>query len=199
MRRPAKRVDPGCEAQGCSARDPEATRGWPSRVRIQSHRVQQVVGDVVGVHGPALRLVRELAAPVAGEDEDGRGAHGAPGLQVLDGVADHVGGGQVDPHLLARARSSIPGLRLAAVAFPPVGGLSDLGVVRAVVDPVQARPCLGQHRAHTVVHLVHQLLAEVAAGHPGLVGDDHGLEAGLVGAAGWPRRCAEGGACGRRG
>lgn len=107
-----------------------------------------------------------------GADEDGARAGPVAGLDVVLYVANHPGGGEVDG-VLASGAAKHSGSGLAAGTLDGVGGDRPFGMVGSVLQAVQGGPVGVEHSLELVVHTGYLRLAEVSAGHPGLVRDEH--------------------------
>jgi len=141
--------------------------------------VEQVLGHVIRLVGPALPLVLPLAAAVAREHEHAGGADGVSDGDVGDLVADHDRGAEVQVEVGRRAVEE-PGARLPALAVGAVRQGALARMVGADVEAVQPRAPGGELALELRVDGVQHLLVEVALGDPGLVGGHHRGDGGLV-------------------
>src|SRR5262247_1205736 len=82
-------------------------------------RVEEILGDVVRVHGLRVALVLPLAAAVAGEHEHARGSRRVARGHVGELVADHDRRAEVEAQL-RRGALDETGPWLAAVALGPI-------------------------------------------------------------------------------
>ena len=106
-----------------------------SRELFDNPRIQQIVGDVVGLCPPPGPPVFLLAQSVAGSHQDPAGLLRVRHLYVGDLVPHHNAASQVDVQI-ARGLQEHSRPRLTATAVGPVRRLSGLGMMRAVVDRV---------------------------------------------------------------
>jgi hypothetical protein len=113
-------------------------------------------------------------ASISGEDEDGHGSDIQGEQNVLNFIADHVALPELEVELAGRLDGQA-GAGLPAGAFGADRWPRNMGtVVKAVERGATAGECFqepGVERAEV-------FLVEVAAADPGLVGDNHGREAG---------------------
>ena len=130
--------------------------------------------------GSTLRRGDDLARPaVARPNEDAPGAGREAGLHVGPFVADRERARQIEVEILCRGAQHT-GAGLAAVAVLPVALDLRGGMVRTVVEAVDAAAARVHPFVDDLVRAVNELLLIHAAADARLVGDDDDGEAGAV-------------------
>jgi hypothetical protein len=146
----------------------QANRRCTPALRDPKGGLSQIIRDEIRTQVAGGKHALGLAA-VAGPDQDGSRHARIPGaFDVFDTVADHHGGGKVDP-VFAPGRGEQAGPGLAAWAV--LGG--QVGADQNVADEAAVRL---HRRTHAVVDLGEGLRGEKPAVQAGLVGDDDGAE-----------------------